>query len=173
MPSDMNTLARAQAQVDQLETSIAQSLSHIERAGAAARAAAQGFDESYEAVSQTTQAAEHLAAYVQHVDAVFQDLTQQARRTTTEIVESMQAIAIQTRLLSLNAAIEAAHAGEGGKGFGVVASEVRRLAELATDSSKQIGDIALGLRGASVAAQESVEQANRSVTDGLRSAEVL
>ncbi|MGN1148871.1 MAG: methyl-accepting chemotaxis protein [Lachnospiraceae bacterium] len=85
--------------------------------------------------------------------------------TSTEqinsIVQLISEIAEQTNLLSLNAAIEAARAGEAGRGFSVVAEEIRKLAEVSSTSATQIADI---IAKVNIEVKDMVNKTNESVT---------
>ncbi|RMJ05406.1 Methyl-accepting chemotaxis protein PctB [Marinobacter litoralis] len=123
-----------------------------------------------------------LGAAVKEVDALANDMGQassaighveQRSEEINRIIEVIRGIAEQTNLLALNAAIEAARAGEQGRGFAVVADEVRSLASKTRESTDEISDMIEALKGDVTGAvsviQHGVDRASGAV-DGTREA---
>jgi methyl-accepting chemotaxis protein len=89
-----------------------------------------------------------------------------------QIIASVEDLAAQSNLLAVNAAIEAAKAGEQGKGFGVVAQEVKSLAEQSRAATDRVRAILSDIQKATTAAVMATEQGNKAVEAGSRQTEI-
>jgi methyl-accepting chemotaxis protein len=117
------------------------------------------------AVQQTVEGMGRIHEYVQDTSSKVQTLGDRSREITN-IVEVISNIAHQTNRLALDAAIQAAMAGENGKGFGAVAADIRRLAERCKEQASSIGRIVRGVREDIGAVAVSMQDTQRETSAG-------
>jgi len=145
---------------------IARQLDRIQAAAEIARSSDQTVRSTVESIGRISQEVESSASHVRALGARGEEIG--------SIVQTISQIAEQTNLLALNAAIEAARAGEHGRGFAVVADEVRKLAERSESATKEIGALIAEVRQDVERALTSMERSNQEVIDGsARSSEAL
>src|SRR5256712_4480523 len=132
-----------------------------------AREARQTAETGREAVQQTVEGMGRIHEYVQDTSSKVQTLGDRSREINN-IVEVIAGIAHQTNRLALDAAIQAAMAGENGKGFGAVAADIRRLAERAKDQASMIGRIVRGVREDIGAVAVSMQDTERETSAGTQ-----
>lgn len=113
---------------------------------------------------------EEISAQAQEIAAVTSNLAQVALKSqekvkeTDNIIGLIRSIAGQTNLLGLNAAIEAARVGDMGRGFGVVAEEIRKLAANSVDSVKNIDCIIRAIQSDSIQSYGQLTQVNQAIS---------
>ncbi len=137
--------------------------------------------ESANVARQSLQAAEQGAQAVQNAISGMNEIRDQIQETSKrikrlgessqeigEIIELISDITEQTNVLALNAAIQAASAGEAGRGFSVVAEEVQRLAERSGEATKQIAALVRTIQTDTQDAVSAMEKSTQGVVDGAR-----
>lgn len=110
----------------------------------------------------------------QQMEAIAASIVRLSEQSQTigQIIATVEDLSVQSNLLAVNAAIEAAKAGEHGKGFGVVAQEVKSLAEQSRQATNQVRTILGDIQKATVAAVMATEQGSKAVEAGTRQTEV-
>ncbi|MBD8095019.1 methyl-accepting chemotaxis protein [Pseudomonas fluorescens] len=160
--------------LQQQNNEIDQAATAVNEMTAAVEEVARNAVSTSEASSQSNQAAREGRDRVVETVGAIQTMTQDVQNTALmieglatqgrdigKVLDVIRAIAEQTNLLALNAAIEAARAGEAGRGFAVVADEVRALAHRTAQSTQEIEKMVAGIQSGTGEAVQSMQQSNQ------------
>jgi methyl-accepting chemotaxis protein len=144
--------------IDQVKEHASESRALAEQSGQASETGRRIAQEAAQEMAAIAEGARQSSQSIAHLGTVSAEIT--------GIVSVISEIAEQTNLLALNAAIEAARAGEQGRGFAVVADEVRKLAERTTSSTRQIGDMVQRIQNGTQRAVADMESGVNRATAG-------
>jgi len=168
--AQIKQIAEAAIEVEHVAGSSRQVAERAQTLYGVAREARKTAETGREAVQQTVEGMERIHEYVQDTSSKVQTLGDRSREINN-IVEVIANIAHQTNRLALDAAIQAAMAGENGKGFGAVAADIRRLAERAKDQASSITRIVRSVREDIGAVAVSMRDTERETSAGAKLAE--
>lgn len=171
--SQTNTVATASEEMAATSTDIARNCS---MAAESSKQTSQFASRGAVIVQETINGMNRIAEHVKQSAKTVESLGSRSEQIGT-IVGTIEDIADQTNLLALNAAIEAARAGEQGRGFAVVADEVRALAERTTKATKEISDMIRTIqsetKSAVSAMEEGVSEVEKGAESSVRSGQAL
>lgn len=133
------------------------------------RKAEEAAKDSAEKISEIVSSIKEIAVSSKEVSVIINDLDDSSKKIG-DIIQIITAISEQTNLLALNAAIEAARAGEAGRGFNVVADEIRKLADESNNAANEISKLIKENQSKSATAVNSVGQVEEKVSLGVEKA---
>lgn len=167
---------QSKSSVEEMNQSVERISQNAEKASLSAREATKGANHGFEVVQDTVSNIGKLAENITESSNAVNKLEQGSNKVNV-VLEVIKGIAEQTNLLALNAAIEAARAGEQGRGFAVVADEVRNLASRTQESTEEINVILDELKSAADDAVSKMElsqnMAENSVNNANRAGESI
>ena len=158
------------ASVEQVSVSINQVSDNAHAASELAQKAGSMSDEGGKVIGDAVVKIRHIADAIDRVAQMIGALGEQSKEISS-IVQVIKDVADQTNLLALNAAIEAARAGEAGRGFAVVADEVRKLAERTTKATGEISTMIETIQSSSLSAVDAMHETVVEVRAGTELAE--
>jgi twitching motility protein PilJ len=163
-------ITSASAQINEIASSIDEVSKNSAESADVAQRSVQIAAKGAEVVRQTIQGMDNIRDQIQETSKRIKRLGESSQEIGS-IVELINDISEQTNILALNAAIQAASAGEAGRGFAVVADEVQRLAERASNATKRIEALVQTIQSDTNEAVSSMEQTTAEVVAGARLAE--
>jgi len=158
-------VSQSSASIEEMAAAIRQVALNVREAETVAEQSTGVAHEGRQAVAQTISGMERITSVMTEVVTVIEGLGQRSAEIG-EIVEVIDDIAEQTNLLALNAAIEAARAGEHGRGFAVVADEVRKLAERSSKATGEIAKLIQGIQKETEKAISSTQHGEKAIREG-------